>query len=35
MEKTLGLNSMGVCVWKCDRENDGGYVRSNQLICVG
>ena len=28
MEKTMGLNSVG----KCDRENNVGDIRSNQLI---
>ena len=28
------LNSVRVCAWKCDRENDGGCARSNLLIDV-
>ena len=30
----MGLNSVGECVRKCDRENNGRSVRSNQSIDV-
>ena len=30
----MGLDSVGERVRNCDRENDGGGVRSNQLIGV-
>ena len=28
----MGLNSVGDCAWKYDRENDGSGVRSSQLV---
>ena len=34
MEKTINLNSVRYRARKCDRENDGGGTRSNQLIGV-
>ena len=34
MEKTMSLDSVGERVRKCNRENNGGGVRSNRLTGV-